>query len=494
MLGTFWSAYGEKILWVYSFSSTILIIIVSILIFMERRNPYKTIAWLAVINVFPILGFIFYFMFGQNRHKRKLIRTKYINEMNHLREIVRRQIECINSNREAAVEALGSKKQLIRLLLNNAHAPFTRRNRAQVLSDGQEAFAAMFAEMEKAQDHIHLEYYIIRDDNIGNQLKDLLISKAKSGVKVRVIYDAVGSWKLSKKYISDLRDSGVQIEPFLPVALPFINNKLNYRNHRKITVIDGKVGFLGGLNIGDEYLGCHPKLGKWRDTHLKLEGTAVHFLQVIFLLDWEFVSGERLSNPTYFPEEPCPGIDPPKGKVIQIAASGPDSDWEAIRQSYFAMINAAEHSIKITTPYLIPDEGILLALKTAALSGVNIKIILPGKPDHKIVQWASQSYFEELMEAGIEIYLYQPGFIHAKIISVDGEVASLGSANLDMRSFQINFEVNAMLYNKSLVEKIDADFEADLAKSLKLQMSDVADKPLPARIRQSAARLLSPLL
>lgn len=486
----FWSQYGETVLWLYSFSTTILVIVVSILIFMERRNPYKTIAWLAVLNVFPLLGFVFYLLLGQNLRKRKMARTKYINEMKQLRHTIDRQIECIKYDEDFNKKPWMPKKQLINLLLRNANAPFTRHNRAQVLSDGQKAFESMFSELEKARDHIHLEYYIIRHDNTGQKLKDILIRKAKRGVKVRVIYDAVGSWRLSPEYIKEMQEAGVEIKPFFPVALPFINNKLNYRDHRKITVIDGKVGFLGGLNVGDEYLGYHPKLGKWRDTHLRLEGTSVHFLQVIFLLDWEFVSGQALTDQTgFFPE-----TDIKDEKLIQIAASGPDSDWEAVRQSYFALINSAQKSIKITTPYLIPDEGILLALKTAALSGIDIKIILPGIPDKKIVYWASQSYFEELIEAGIEIYLYQPGFIHAKIISVDGEVASIGSANLDMRSFQLNFEVNAMLYDKELVEKIDADFLTDLSKSIIVDLDEFARRPLISKMRHSAARLLSPIL
>lgn len=490
MWSQFWSQYGEQILWAYSFSTTILVIVISFLIFMERRNPYKTIAWLIVVNVFPLLGFVFYLLLGQNLRKRKIARTKYINEMNRLRRIVDRQIECIKTDEDFNREPWAAKKQLINLLLRNANAPFTRHNRARVLADGREAFACMFAELEKAQNHIHLEYYIIRHDATGQKLKEILIRKARSGVKVRVIYDAVGSWKLSPDYIKEMQENGVEIKPFLPVALPFINNKLNYRDHRKIIVIDGQVGFLGGLNIGDEYLGYHPRLGKWRDTHLQLAGTSVYFLQVIFLLDWEFVSGQTLTDQeSFFPE-----TDVTDEKLIQIAASGPDSDWEAVRQSYFALINSAQKSIKITSPYLIPDEGILLALKTAALSGVDIKIILPGKPDHKLVYWASQSYFEELIEAGIEIYVYQPGFIHAKIISVDGEVASLGSANLDMRSFQLNFEVNAMLYDKELVAKIDADFTNDLANSVKVDPEEFSRRPLISKMRQSAARLLSPIL
>ena len=489
MIVEFWSTYGKSILWIYSASSTLLVIVVSCLIFLEKRNPYKTIAWLAVINIFPVLGFIFYLVFGQNLRKRKLIRTKYIDEIAHLRRIVDHQIECLKSNTDFDLGPLNSKRQLISLLLHNANAPFTRNNRGQVLSEGMDAFELIFTEMEKAKDHIHIEYYILRDDNTGQILKDILIRKARAGVRVRVIYDAVGSWSLPKSFIKELQANNVQIKPFLPVIFPFFNNRLNYRNHRKIVVIDGRVGFMGGLNVGDEYLGYHPKLGKWRDTHLLLEGTAIHFLQVIFLLDWEFASGETLTVKKHFPE-----IESFDGKLIQIAASGPDTNWETIHQSYFALINSAQKSIKITSPYLIPDEGILLALKTAALSGVDVKIMLPGIPDKKIVYWASQSYFDELMEAGIQIFLYKPGFIHAKILSVDGQVASLGSANLDMRSFQLNFEINAMLYDNELTAKIDSDFEKDLTQCMEVDKREFEQRPLSAKIQQSAARLLSPIL
>jgi len=489
MLSDFWFMYGKSILWIYSASSTVLMIVVSFLIFLEKRNPYKTIAWLAVMIIFPILGFIVYLVFGQNVRKRKLIRTKSIQEIHYINNIVDHQFEYLKNNTDFNFEPLNSKKQLISLLLHNANAPFTRNNRAQVLPDGSEAFELIFAELEKATDHIHIEYYIIRDDNTGQILKEILIRKAKAGVKVRVIYDDVGSWTLAKSFIKDLQDNGIQIKPFLPVIFPLINNRINYRNHRKIVVIDGRVGFMGGLNVGDEYLGYHPRLGKWRDTHLMLEGTAIHFLQVIFLLDWEFVSGETLTARNFFPETECF-----QGKLIQIAASGPDTNWQTIQQSYFALINSAQKSIKITTPYLIPDDAILLALKTAALSGVDVKIMLPGIPDKKIVYWASQSYFDELMEAGIQIFLYKPGFIHAKIVSVDGEVASLGSANLDVRSFQLNFEVNAMLYDDELVAKIDGDFAKDLTQCQLVDKSEFEKRALPAKIGQAAARLLSPIL
>lgn len=489
MWSNFWSHYGEIILLTYTVVMTILVLVVSLLVFMERRNPYKTMAWLIVINVFPLVGIFIYLFLGQKLRRRRLIKSKYINEMKELEKIVNRQIECLNEGCDLEGEQWDNKRRLIKLLLNNANSPFTRYNQAGVLSNGQEAFKVIFNELEKAQSHIHLEYYIIRDDHVGRRLKEVLIRKAQEGVKIRIIYDAVGSWTLSSDYIRTLKENGIQIKPFLPVAFPFFNNKLNYRNHRKIIVIDGKVGFLGGLNIGDEYLGHHPKLGKWRDTHLFLAGTSVNFMQTIFLQDWEFVSGDVLHDLNYFPPK-----ERNEEKIIQIAASGPDSDWEAIHQSYFALITSAQRSIKINTPYLVPDDGILMALKTAALSGVEVEIILPGVADHKIVYWASQSYFEELMEAGIKIFYYQPGFTHAKIISVDGEVASIGSANLDVRSFQLNFEVNAVLYDNELVAKVDADFAEDIRNSIEVDLVKFKERGFLTKVRQAGARLLSPLL
>jgi cardiolipin synthase A/B len=375
-------------------------------------------------------------------------------------------------------------------MVNVSQSPFTLNNTTRILTNGGEAFRQMMLDLSEAKEHIHFQFYIIRNDTTGNQFKQVLIDKARQGVAVRVIYDGVGSVMLDRKYIAELREAGVEVVSFFPVILPFLNNKLNYRNHRKIVVIDGKIGFVGGLNIGDEYLGKSTRFGFWRDSHMRVEGEAVYLLQNIFLKDWFFVTNENIEGPQYFP--------PIRGTVgeelIQIASSGPDSDWESIWQMYFSIITTAQEKIYITSPYFIPDDSIMMALKTASLSGLDVRILLPSRPDHHTVFWASRSYFQELLDAGVRFYLYQPGFVHAKILLVDGVVASIGTANMDIRSFQHNFEVNAIIYNSNSVFKLEEDFINDLAESKELTLEEYSQRPWPHRISESVARLLSPLL
>ncbi|MDQ0339057.1 cardiolipin synthase [Caldalkalibacillus uzonensis] len=283
------------------------------------------------------------------------------------------------------------------------------------------------------------------------------------------------------------------MEPFFPVTFPLLNHRLNFRNHRKIVVVDGEVGFVGGLNIGDEYLGKDPFFGHWRDTHLKVEGEAVRSLQMIFLLDWFYMTGEKLLYPPYLSPHLIDHDRQQEGGV-QIIASGPDHEWEVIKKLYFAMITSAKEKVYISSPYFIPDEDILSALKVAALSGVQVKLILPSKPDHKIVFWATRSYFTELLEAGVEIYLYQKGFMHSKVVIVDEELASIGSANMDMRSFHLNFEVNAFLYRNHSVKRLVEDFRQDISDSQQVMLNRYRQRKFHHRLYESVARLFSPLL
>lgn len=375
-------------------------------------------------------------------------------------------------------------------MVNVSQSPFTLRNRSKILTNGDETFRQMIQDMSEAKHHIHFQFYIIRHDTTGQQFKQVLIDKAREGVKVRVIYDGVGSVRLDKRYITELKEAGVEVVTFFPVILPFLNNKLNYRNHRKIVIIDGKIGFVGGLNIGDEYLGKDTRYGFWRDSHVRLEGESVYLLQNIFLKDWFFVTEENIEGDSYYPSL----IEEPGEELIQIASSGPDSDWESIWQMYFSIIATAQEKIYITSPYFVPDDSISMALKTAALSGLDVRILLPSRPDHQTVFWASRSYFQELLEAGVRFYLYQPGFVHAKILLVDGVVASIGTANMDIRSFQHNFEVNAIIYNSNSVYKLEEDFINDLMDSKELTLKEYKRRPWHHRILESVARLLSPLL
>jgi len=287
----------------------------------------------------------------------------------------------------------------------------------------------------------------------------------------------------------ELKKVGVEAEGFYPVRFPFFSRRLNLRNHRKIVVVDGRVGFIGGLNVGDEYLSRNKKIGFWRDTFLKLEGDSVNFLQSVFLNDWNGVTHQDINDPLYYPQPLQMGT-----QMTQIAATGPDSDWGSMLQIFFVALTSAEKRIYIETPYFIPDEGSVMALKTAALSGLDVRIILQGVPDHKITYWASHSYVEELLESGVRIYRYQKGIIHAKVLILDGEVGVVGSTNFDIRSFSLNFEISAFIYNRKFAQRLELDFHQDLEDSEEIELAEYKKRPLSNRVKESGARLFSPLL
>ncbi|CEH27745.1 cardiolipin synthase [Aneurinibacillus migulanus] len=483
---SFWRTIEPYLTFLFSLS----VFLIAFLIVLENRNPSRTVAWLIILNFLPIVGFIFYMLLGRNVRKRKLFRHKFISNAEVLKKLETAPSGMLDENDFWQYPHLASKRRLLNLMVNVSQSPFTLRNRSKILTNGDETFRQMIQDMSEAKHHIHFQFYIIRHDTTGQQFKQVLIDKAREGVKVRVIYDGVGSVRLDKRYITELKEAGVEVVTFFPVILPFLNNKLNYRNHRKIVIIDGKIGFVGGLNIGDEYLGKDTRYGFWRDSHVRLEGESVYLLQNIFLKDWFFVTEENIEGDSYYPSL----IEEPGEELIQIASSGPDSDWESIWQMYFSIIATAQEKIYITSPYFVPDDSISMALKTAALSGLDVRILLPSRPDHQTVFWASRSYFQELLEAGVRFYLYQPGFVHAKILLVDGVVASIGTANMDIRSFQHNFEVNAIIYNSNSVYKLEEDFINDLMDSKELTLKEYKRRPWHHRILESVARLLSPLL
>ncbi|MBM7096084.1 cardiolipin synthase [Bacillus sp. H-16] len=460
---------------------------IAVVIFLENRNPTKTLAWLMVLGIFPLLGFIFYLMFGQNHRKRKSFTKKAIMD--------EQAFSKIEGNRPLDETQLGlmleNQQKLFRLAHRLANNPISFQTDTRVLTDGKETFYHIKRALQSATDHIHLEYYIVRDDELGCEIKDILIAKAKEGVEVRFLFDAVGCWKLSKAYVSELRDAGVQMVAFSPVRLPFFTNKINYRNHRKIIVVDTSYAFIGGLNIGDEYLGKSSYFGHWRDTHLLVRGEAVRSLQLIFLRDWYYATGEAALKPGYL-SPTLPDGEHEGG--VQMIASGPDSRWEVIKKLFFTMITSAKRSIWIASPYFIPDEDMLSAIKIAALGGIDVRILVPSKPDKKIVFHASRSYFPELLEAGVKIYEYNRGFMHSKIIIVDNEIASIGTANMDMRSFHLNFEVNAFLYRTRSVENLASDFVYDMEHSTIIRQEAFVKRSFYYKLVESTSRLMSPLL
>lgn len=465
------------------------VVFIAFLIILENRNPVKTISWILVLVLLPFVGIVIYLFFGQEYRKTKMFSRKGLKDLEKLRNLTLEQLDNLPKNHALIDEKRYSKKRLINLLLANSNALLTSDNAVQVLRNGDETFPAIFESIEKARHHIHLEYYIIEDDKIGNQLRELLIRKAREGVEVRLIFDDVGSWELRKKFIRSMSDAGVKVDCFMKVRFPMLTSRVNYRNHRKILVVDGETAYVGGLNFADRYRDGVPGIGPWRDTHLKVVGGGATALQIIFMADWYFVSKEILKGHKYFRH-----FKSGNGKLVQMTASGPDSDWESISQAYFSAIATATEYVYISTPYLMPTSDIVTALKTSALGGVDVRIIVPGLSDAITPKWGTNSYVEELLEAGVKIYFYKAGFTHSKVIIVDDVFSSVGTANLDFRSLETNFEVNAMIYDEEIAQTLTNQFLDDQAKSEQVILADWIKRPRMNKIKESFARILSPML
>ena len=477
----------RNVISLYSILITLSAIIIVFIIFLENRQPSNTLTWLVVFAAFPLIGFFFYFLFGQNYYKEKMYRKKYFLDKKAFL-----QIEGERTKGYLKKDRLGEHQQnLFYLAERIGNSPISYETETVVLTNGEETFSHLLQHLKNAKHHIHMEYYIIRDDRISGEIQRILIERVQAGVKVRFLIDAVGSWTLPKKYLRELKDHGVEVAVFGPVRLPFLNSKLNFRNHRKIVVIDGGVGFVGGLNIGDEYLGRVESFGFWRDTHLMVKGEAVRSLQLIFLQDWYYSTNMSYLSDAYL------AIDTPKvasSGGVQMIAGGPDNEFSVIKNIFFSMITSAKESVWIASPYFIPDEDIFQAIKVAALSGVDVRLLIPQKPDKWFVWHASRSYFPDLLDAGVKIYQYKRGFMHSKVIIVDSELASIGTANMDMRSFHLNFEVNAFLYRTDSTKKLVSDYLEDLEHSNLLSSDTFEQRHFGNRILESICRLLSPML
>ncbi|MCC8089701.1 MAG: cardiolipin synthase [Rikenellaceae bacterium] len=467
----------------------IFVILNILVIIRDKRDSVKALAWITVIALIPVFGFILYILFGRNHRKEKIFNIKESADIEILLETLSaKQIYDVN-NRTSNLPEISRNKDIITLLLNSNKSLLTVRNNVKILNNGEVTFEEIKKELLKAETFIHLEYYILERDRIGYEIADILMEKARSGVEVRFIYDDVGSWGLSTHFLRKMRRAGVDIKCFMPVVFPWLTSKINYRNHRKIIVIDGKIGFTGGINIAQRYIDG-VKGGVWRDTHLRIEGEAVESLQLTFITDWHFVSGEKLRNSDkYFPQT-FVDVETP----VQIASSGPDSDWASIMQAFFAAITKACRHIYISTPYFLPNEAILTAIKVASLSGIDVRIMIPEKSDSKIVHWATRSYISELLEAKVKVYLYRKGFNHSKIIMIDGMFSSVGTANMDIRSFEDNFEITAILYDSQLTGELESQFLKDLADSRMVVKSEWDKRSVFYSIGESFASLLSPLL
>lgn len=460
------------------------------IIFIERENAAVTWAWLMVLLFIPIGGFVLYALFGQHVSRFRIYKLKKRTHSMIDRLVAYQRRSLKSGGIEYNDPATQDYQDMIYMNLITSYAFYTQDNDIEVFTDGHQKFESLLRAIEGATDHIHLEYYIIRPDVLGRRLMNALIAKAQAGITVRLLYDAVGSAWTPQSFFDPLRTAGGLVAKFFPSRIPYVNFRMNNRNHRKLAIIDGRVGYIGGFNIGDEYLGLNKRFGAWRDTHLLVRGSAILEMQGIFLLDWN-----AASDYAFEPDARYFVVERHAGNVgMQVVSSGPDSAWEQIRNAYIKMIYAGKRSVYIQTPYFVPDESLATALKTAALSGIDVRIMMPGKPDHKWVYWASKFYLGELLNSGVKCYLYNAGFLHAKTVVVDGRVASVGTANIDIRSFKLNFEVNAIIYDTGTSTKLMETFELDMANCTELTLDGYRKRPRISRIAESCARLLSPIL
>jgi len=457
------------------------------IVFLERKNATSVWAWLMVLVFIPVFGFFLYLILGKPISRARIF-TWDKKSKRGIDRTVKSQLDALDNGKfEFKHEDNAKYERLIYLHLQQNDAIYTQDNQTKVYTDGHKKFDALLEDMERAEDHIHLIYYIVRADVIGRRVADMLIKKAEEGVEVRFLYDGMGSRTLKRSYIKRMRNAGVQVEAFFPPR--FFDFKLNFRNHRKLAIIDGKVGYIGGFNIGDEYLGKKKKFGYWRDTHLRVEGSAVHYMQARFILDWNQASHYDIHYEDRFYQAAGSG-----DAGMQIVSSGPDEEKEQIKAGYIKMIMAAKEYIYLQTPYFIPDESMKDALKIAVQSGVKVKIMIPNKPDHPFVYWATLYNCGELLHAGAEIYIYQNGFLHSKTIIVDGEIATVGTANIDVRSFRLNFEVNAFLYNRQLAEELLAAFNEDIKVSTQMTKKLYDRRSIFIRFKEGISKLLTPVL
>jgi cardiolipin synthase len=458
-----------------------------ITILFKKINPTKTLSYIIVLLVFPFVGLIVYYLFGQEYRKSKIFNRKHVLNQSVVKQI-QDELELDTKTIESVDELLEEKSKLIRLLYNSEKSKLTVKNEIELIKDGDDKMELLFKDLNNAKHHIHIEYFIVKDDTIGSRFLDILCKKAEEGVKVRMVIDDVGS-AISSKMKRSLKKSGVVLHKFMPVLFSRFTGKMNYRDHRKIAIIDGKIGYVGGINISDNYVNSN-NTRYWRDTHVRIVGEAVRQLQILFFTTWDFVKdGDLNISKEYFPENNCK-----EDVALQIAASGPDTDWSNIMESIFVAITNAEEYIHITTPYFIPNDEIVTALQVAARSNIEVKLIVPKKSDSWIAEYATNSYLEKLLEAGVEVYQYTKGFVHAKTIVVDDVFSTVGTANMDYRSFNINFEVNALVYNKPFANQLNQIFNSDLEHTTQLELSTWKKRSKRTKLIEALARLAAPLL
>jgi cardiolipin synthase A/B len=483
-----WLGFGSQLFgWFGAFLAAVALALIPLVI-IRRKEPSSTIAWILTLLFVPALGAILFLLFGRDRvrwsARRKLQADALVRGM-----VVARTGEAAIDLSRAAADLSEFEQQIFRVgsLLTGGSA--SSGNHVEVLSEGHAVYDALGAAIDQARHHVHAEFYLIRNDATGAWFRDKLIQAAKRGIEVRLLCDAYGCLALGAGWRRPLRRAGAKVGVFLPMR-SLLLQPVNLRNHRKIVVVDGNLAFSGGVNIGDEYRGEMTRVGRWRDTHLKIVGSAAGGLQRVFLQDWFFATGEGVDPRAYFPDAPEPA-----GKAtVAIVPSGPDTRTEAIHRLFFAAISGASERVWITTPYFVPDPPLVVALQVAAMRGVDVKLILPSRSNHRVTFHAGRSYYEQLLEVGVHIHEYTPGMIHAKTMVVDGRIVLVGSANMDMRSFRLNFEVHALLHDEPTARALETCFTADLSQTIPVTLGPWSDRPWSWRFAEGAGRLVSPLL
>ncbi len=466
----------------------IFILVAVIHVVMDNRQPAKTMAWALVILFVPVVGVVLYLFFGINTRKEHMVSQRSLDQL------TKRSMLGFVGQQDLHLPE--QHKQLIDLYINqNLSLPF-KDSSVQLLSDGGEFFPALFQAIGEAREHIHIDLYIIEDDPLGMLLSDMLIDKARQGVEVRLIYDDVGCWNVKHSFFERMREEGIEVVPFLPVRFPSFTSKVNYRNHRKIIVIDGRIGFIGGMNVALRYYKGpsakgHRKrpTGRWRDMMVRVEGSVVYGLQRAFLIDWYFVDRTLISDRRYYPRAEREGT-----ALAQVVTSGPSSPYPEIMQGYVHAISTAKRSILMATPYFLPTEPVLFALKMAILRGVEVQLIVPLRSDARFVEWAGRSYLRDMAEAGAQVWLYGDGFIHSKMMVVDDSLCTCGSTNIDFRSFENNFESNIFIYDEPTAKRFSEMFMTD--KGHAVLLNDMPHRMHPTflkRLLESLTRLLAPL-
>lgn len=462
-----------------------------ITVFSQQRDIASIWAWLLVLIMLPVLGFVIFFFVGSRISGKQIFRLRTQEQLGleQIADNQRRQLEAI----EQLLPIPNSATELANLFLRTDESVLTRGNQIKIFTNGPDKFKSLFEDIRQATHHVHLEYFTIDDDHIGNQLVDLLTQKAREGVNVHVIFDQFGSHGQHRDMYKRLREAGGVVAPFLMRRFQLLTLRFNFRNHRKIAIIDGKIGYIGGLNVGDQYVDRSKKFGHWRDTHLRIHGDAVLSLQSRFLMDWNATAEENellVDTAGYFPE-----IGELSGRaMVQIVSSGPDNDLKQIKQGFMRMFASARTDITIQTPYFIPDSAVLETLEIAIMSGVRVRLMIPDMPDHPFVYRATQYYAQELIAMGAEAYRYDGGFLHSKVVTIDHEIGTVGSANMDIRSFSLNFEANAFVYDPEFAVQLEEQFEQDILVSKKLTIEDFENQSSWMKFIQKFSRLFSPIL